>query len=219
MCKPMLHEAGCACGAHQPGGNDQARNESAATCRPTPWKPRAAYTGFGWGRFPNPTARQQKRSAGLTGPKPPPLIDSPVHTPTSTNDHKQRPAGILLGKGPTSRAPISMLFTQSGVASCLHHGPSASDDRPATCRSTGQTRSASNSYQGLPQRVSQPGASSRGPALHPNSDLAGEGPGSFINSNWSFSAPRLVWWAGHHMPFGGLALTRAQTHIPIPPTL
>jgi hypothetical protein len=149
VCKPMLHEAGCACGAHQPGGNDQARNESAATCRPTPWKPRAAYTGFGWGRFPNPTARQQKRSAGLTGPKPPPLIDSPVHTPTSTNDHKQRPAGILLGKGPTSRAPISMLFTQSGVASCLHHGPSASDDRPATCRSTAQTRSASNSYQGL----------------------------------------------------------------------
>jgi hypothetical protein len=105
VCKPMLHEAGCACGAHQPGGNDQARNESAATCRPTPWKPRAAYTGFGWGRFPNPTARQQKRSAGLTGPKPPPLIDSPVHTPTSTNDHNNGPPAFSSAKAQLRARP------------------------------------------------------------------------------------------------------------------
>lgn len=209
MCKPMLHEAGCACGAHQPGGNDQARNESAATCRPTPWKPRAAYTGFGWGRFPNPTARQQKRSAGLTGPKPPPLIDSPVHTPTSTNDHKQRPAGILLGKGPTSRAPISMLFTQSGVASCLHHGPSASDDRPATCRSTGQTRSASNSYQGTQSAwrlLSRPSTA-------PQQRLGRRGPRIIHQQQLVFfcAAPRLVGRAPHAFRRAGLD-TGSNTH-------
>jgi hypothetical protein len=182
--------------------------------------PRGVY-GLRLGTVPQPNCPPAEAFCRPYRTKATPLNRQPSSHAHIDQRPQQRPAGILLGKGPTSRAPISMLFTQSGVASCLHHGPSASDDRPATtCRSPAQTRSASNSYQGLPQRVSQPGASSRGPGTAPQQRLGRRGPRIIHQQQLVFfcAAPRLVGRAPHAFRRAGLD-TGSNTHPNPPPTL
>lgn len=170
--------------------------------------PRGVY-GLRLGTVPQPNCPPAEAFCRPYRTKATPLNRQPSSHAHIDQRPQQRPAGILLGKGPTSRAPISMLFTQSGVASCLHHGPSASDDRPATCRSTGQTRSASNSYQGTQSAwrlLSRPSTA-------PQQRLGRRGPRIIHQQQLVFfcAAPRLVGRAPHAFRRAGLD-TGSNTH-------
>lgn len=160
----------------------------------------------GWGGPPTFTARRQM-SAGLPGQSHL-LIGSPFHLPrvrvqvldsttiTTRRSHRQGPTHA---RASTQLSPVWSASAFIGRTATLRvHGP----ERPI--------------FNGPPQRSAW---SLLAHGLHPNCNLAGPGSQLVLPAQRGPFVRRLIWWAGHHIPFGRPDSDMGSSTHPIPPTL